>query len=361
MSDGLGYQPNLQRGRVLRQAGRYQDACKFLRVAIEADPEQPEAYIELALSESGLPGRQKESLLAIERAISLDPQSARALGYKAYVLSQARKHKEAITVGNGALAIEPTCYMALLAVANAETKLGHWSRAETAALCLLEHHPGDTSALNLLAQALRFQNRLRESREIVLRILAMVPNDAFGQTNAGYEALRAFDHRRANVHFLNALRVDPHLNHARLGLLQSLRERIWIYRANLKILSFCSETKKREALIKLAIIILTAFTAGLFLGLLILYLVLMFTLRPVSNLFLLFLPAGRHALTRREKGWAIFTAVMSCLILMLLVSLHLYGIEIIGIAYLLLFALGVYLPQWADLSRSKKEEKLGHA
>jgi tetratricopeptide (TPR) repeat protein len=348
MSEALGYQPNLLRGQMLRQAGRFEDACKFLREAIEADPEQAEAYIELALSESGLPGRQKESLRTIERAISLDPQSARALAYKAYLLSQAERHKDAIVIGNGALAKDPTCYMALLALANAETRLSHWQRADAAARRLLEHYPTDTSALN----------RLPESHEIVLRILALVPNDAFGQTNAGYEALRVFDHRRANTHFLNALRVDPHLNHARLGLLQSLRERIWIYRANVKFISYCNETKQKATLVRLAIVILIALTAGFFLGVLIVYFALALTLKPVSNLFLLLEPTGRHALSRREKGWAILTGITAGCVLVLLWVAHFYGLWITGAGYLILFALGVYLPQWADARRARKEETL---
>jgi tetratricopeptide (TPR) repeat protein len=358
MSEGLGYQPNLLRGQMLRQAGRYQDACKFLREAIQADPEQPEAYLELALSESGLPGRERESLRTIDRGVSLDPQSARMLGYKAYILSQAKKYKEALAVGNRALAMDPGSYIALLALANTETKLSRWPRAEALARRMLENFPGDTSALNLLAQAVRRQDRLPESREIVTQILATVPNDAFGQTNAGYQALRANDHRRANVHFLHALRAEPDLDSARLGLLQSLRERIWIYRANVRILRFCGETKKREVLVKLAIILLTALTAGIFLGFLILYFALALTLKPMSDLFLLLEPTGRHALTRRQKGWAFCTGLLAILVLGLLAVAHLYLLCALGAGYLFLFGLGIYLPQWSDARSAQKEETL---
>ena len=356
MSEGLGYQPNLLRGQMLRQAGRYQDACKFLRDAIEADPEQPEAYVELALSEGGLPGREQESLRTIERGIALDPHSARMLGYKAYLLSLAKRHKEALAVGVRALALDPSCYMALLAQANAETKLSHWPRAETAARRLLENFPGDTSGLNLLAQAMRFQSRLQESREVVKQILANVPNDAFGQTNAGYEALRANDHRGANTHFLNALRVEPGLNLARLGLLQSMRERIWFYRFNMNIFRFFEERKEREALFKCAFIVLTYFTGGVFFLFVVFYFALALTLKPMGNLFLLLEPTGRHALTRKEKGWAFFSGLLGCIIWVLLAADHLYILCGLGAGYLFLFALGVYLPQWSDARRARQEE-----
>jgi tetratricopeptide (TPR) repeat protein len=344
MSDGPGYEANLVRGQLLRENGRFQDACKYLGDAIQADPEEPQKHMVLE---------------TIDRAVSLDPRSARLLGYKGYLLSHLGRHKEGLAVAGHALEIDPFCYIALLAHANAYTKQSQWLLAEHAARRMLEFNPSDISALNLLAQALRFQDRLKESHEVIAQILMRVPNDAFGQTNAGYEALKVNDYRRANGHFLTALRTDPHNDHARQGLLQSLRSRIWIFRVNFQILTLLSEERsKAQAALRVAFVILTVATGGIALLLVLLYLVLAFTLYPVSNLFLLLEPVGRRALTSRQRNWAVFTGLCAAVVLVALAFLPWHFLFYIAATYLSLFALGVYIPQWTDALHARREHKV---
>jgi len=358
MSDAAGYQANLRRGQLLRESGRPGEACEFLSAALEADPDQPQAYLELALAQSDLPGLKRESLQAIDRAISLAPDSAFYLGYKAYLLSRYGLHKEALEFSHRALEIHPTTHIALLAQANAQTKLGQWVNAESTARRLLEFDADDTSALNLLAQALRFQNRLREGRQVTAQILARTPNDPFGQANAGYEALKTDDHLRAREHFLNALRIDPHYEHARFGLLQSLRERVLLYRINLKILTAFPHDQASGQGFRIVIGVLTVMTGGAFLGLLLLYLLLASTLQPISNFFLLLEPVGRHALTLKERRWAMFTGAAACVVLLALTLAGWDELVIVLSGYLSLFALCVYVPQWVDAWRAWRETRL---
>jgi hypothetical protein len=303
-----------------------------------------------------MPTGKVESLRAIDRAVSLDPESAHFLGYKAYLLSHFANYPEALRVADTALQRDPARRIALLGRANAFTKTGQWAKAERAARRMLELAPGDTAALNLLAQALRFQDRHAESRAVVARILALVPEDPFGQTNAGFEALNSGDHRRANQHFLNALRVNPHSDHARRGLLQSLRARIWFYRVSLRVLTFFAGDRKRNALIKMAMAVLIIATGGLALGFVLLYLIVGLTLQPVSNFFLLLEPAGRRALTFREKGWAIFTGFVALGLVAFFLAVRVPFPAFVILGYLALFALGVYLPQWADAWRRSGKE-----
>jgi tetratricopeptide (TPR) repeat protein len=357
MSEGPGYWANLQRGQLLRQSGRDSDACKYFKEAIQADPEQPQAYLELALALSQSRANQSESLRAVDRAVTLAPHSAHFMGNKAFLLSHFAKYKEALAVASQALSIDPNSLVALLAQANAYTKTAQWVKAEHATRRMLEIDAQNINALNLLAQALRFQRRLRESRELTARILAMVPNDSFGQTNAGYGALNVHDHRRANQHFLNALRVNPFSEHARLGLLQSLRERVWIYRTNLKLILFFNN-KKAAKLLKLAIIFLSAATFGIFLAVPLIYFFFAGTLQPISNFFLLLEPSGRRALTGWEKFRAVLTGILALVVILLFAFTPMHSISIILTAYLLVFALGVYGPQWADVRRARREERL---
>jgi tetratricopeptide (TPR) repeat protein len=357
MSDAVGYEANLRRGQVLRESGRFKDACTFLREAIAADPQQPQPYLELALALSELPGGKAEALRAAERCVALAPDSAHFIGYRAYILAHLALYKEALQVAETALKLDPNRRIALLARANAFTKTGQWWQAEQAARRILQLDAEDTGGLNLLAQSLRFQGRHKESRAVVLQILALVPEDAFGQANAGFEALNAGDPERARRHFINALRVNPHSDNARRGLLQSLRARMWFYRVNLKLISLFDRSTEKSLLMRMLIVFLLIGTGGMVMLFFLLYLPLGLLLQPISNFFLLLEPMGRHALARKEK---IVALVAGAGLLLAAVFLYFtpfrfysYGIAI----YLALFALGVYVPRGIAVLRARREEK----
>jgi tetratricopeptide (TPR) repeat protein len=191
MTGEFGYEANLRRGQLLRESGRSAEARGYLGEAIQANPHQPQAYLEMALVESDLPGRKKEALRAIDQAVALAPLSAHFLGYKAYLLSQFGRHQDALEMASQALQIDPNRSIALLARTNAYTKLKRWVEAEISSRRMLQLNPSDTGALNLLAQSLRLQERVKESREIIAQILALTPNDSFGHANAGYPRVAA--------------------------------------------------------------------------------------------------------------------------------------------------------------------------
>jgi tetratricopeptide (TPR) repeat protein len=296
-------------------------------------------------------------LRAVERCVALAPNSAHFIGYRAYILSHFGAYKEALRVAESALRIDPNRHIALLARANAFTKTGQWIAAEQGARRILALNAEDTGALNLLAQALRFQGRHKESREVVAQILARVPEDAFGQANAGFEALNADDHERANRHFVNALRINPHSDNARRGLLQSLRARMWFYRVNLKILNFFNGIKKKPVIMRMIFVFCIIATGGSIVFAYMGYVLVAGTLQPISNFFLLFEPTGRRALTRKERAWAIVTGVAAFLLFVLFAVTRLWILDLFLGGYLALFALGVYVPQWIAEWQNRREEK----
>jgi hypothetical protein len=358
MNAAIGYEANLRRGQVLRESGHYRESCPFLREAIQADPQQPQPYLELALALSELPGGKADSLRAAERSVALAPNSAHFIGYRAYILSHFGLYNDALQVAESALRIDPNRHIALLARANAYTKTGQWFQAEKWARRMLELNAEDTGALNLLAQAMRFQGRYAESRVVIAQILALVPEDAFGQTNAGFEALNSGDQERAYRHFINALRVNPHSDNARRGLLQALRARMWFYRVNLMVIDFFTAIKKKALPWRLLVLFFFIATGGVGIFAWLFYLVVSFTLQPLSNLFLLFEPVGRRALVPKERNWAIVTGVAAALLVVLLaLSRHLRFLDLFLGGYLALFALGVYVPQWLAAWKIRREKK----
>jgi len=64
------------------------------------------------------------------------------------------------------------------------------------------------------------------------------PEDDSAHTGAGWQALMAADYRKANEHFLEALRLNPMNERARMGLIESYRARSRIYRLQLRFANF---------------------------------------------------------------------------------------------------------------------------
>ena len=355
-----GYAANLQRGILLRGQRRYKEASEFLGQAIVAEPDKPMAYAELALCYNDWGGRGKKSLDAINRAIALSPTTAHYHGLKGWILVCQRDYRAALRTATEGVHINPVDIMALNAQANAYTKMGKWREAEASARRILALNPNDAPALNLLAQALRMLGRGRESREVVSRILALLPNNGFGHMNAGYAAMEVGDHLRANEHFLTSLRMNPHSNLARQGLLHSLRARVWIYRWHFRFATFLRRPATFLRFLLLVVIIagfgtlaalLEAYHRGWAGSLGILWVMLIYMnlfSRLTGNIFLLFDPVGRFALTHREKIFACFFALFLVGALAALFQAKnwtFFGV----IAFILtVFAFSIYYPQIKD-------------
>ena len=350
MSETPVYRANLQRGVLLRQSGRDADACGYFRKAIEADPEQPDAYLGLAMALAEVRGDRNESLSAIDRALALNPNSAEILGSKSYLFARYGRYSEATALAAAALKRDPSCHIALLGQTNAYTKMNLWHEAEGSARRMLELNPGDTSALNLLAQAFRFLGRHRQSREIIGQVLAQTPNDSFSQSNAGYEALNANRQWQARQHFLNALRVDPASDYARRGLLRSYRECAWIYRAQLKTLFFFSDHWETSTVLRFGAVTLAICTFGLFIGFLFLYFLTVLAFHPVANFFLLFNRTARRSFKENERRNAFLTgAIIAGGLLALAIWSPQDGYVLYGgylLVYALLFGFSYALDSW---------------
>jgi tetratricopeptide (TPR) repeat protein len=372
MSEAVGYFANLQRGILLRAQQRPKESVDFIGKAIEADPQKAEAYAELALSLNDWGRHETRALQAIDRAIALEPGAARLHGLKGWILVCQRKFREALRVANQAVALDPVCITALNAQANAHTKLGQWKQAQASARRILEQNPNDGPALNLLAQALRLDGRGRESREVVARILSLLPNNAFGQMNAGYAALEVGDHLRANEHFLSSLRLNPHSEHSRAGLLQSMRARVWIYRWQLRINAFIRQPATFRRVLGTYGVILSLFPLGfglealhhgfgmIFTATWLASIYLSFTAGLTGDIFLLFDPMGRHALSWKEKRNAGLFAVLFLLLLVRWILTGNWVWVLMLTVYLSVFALSIFAPQLRDhWQRRRASDDLG--
>jgi tetratricopeptide (TPR) repeat protein len=369
------YHANLQRGTILLDHNRPKEALPFIQAALAANPDAPYAYAELARCWNEIPPDRHKSIDAINRAIGLAPHVSHFHGRKGWFCVCLLQYRAAKKAADAGLAIDPNCITSLNALANAHTKLGQWKKAEEACHRILALNPNDAPALNLLAQAYRHQGRWKESRETVARLLANLPDNAFGHANAGYGALAAGDHLRANEHFLTSLRLDPHFDLARRGLLSSLRSRIWILRFNHRIAASVQNTSNLNAQ---AVVLLSMFAAVILACLLIhdlgplapvaayclafgviggvlLYLVLSVIVAFLANFFLLFDPLGRHALTTYEKIVACLPIVPFAVFSIALISAGAWILVLVMSVILALVALSIQFPLLKDRWLRRRE------
>lgn len=368
MAEPDAYQANFQRGTQLVQLGRYREAIPFLQAAIAANPHVPQAYAQLARAWNEIPSQRAKVIPTVNRAIALAPNASATYGLKAWFLVYQMRHKTACQVANQGLALNPVCIPSLNALANAHTKLHQWKQAEAACLRVLQIDPNDAPALNLLAQALRNMGRWKESRAIVARLLANMPNNAFGHTNAGYAALAAGDHLRANEHFREALRLNPHFDFARRGLIQSLRARVWILRLNMRMIgllrrpaTFLNVALGIFGVVALFVLIIYSslllekiypdLRDGYF-GILFLvpvaYFILLGLVANIVNFMLMFDPIGRHALTREEKMKASLPVFLLVFIIGLQLLAQQWGAALGLISFIAFLILSFQLPLLRD-------------
>lgn len=222
------------RAQLLRERGRHEEAVATLLSHLAHHPEDPVAFLELAINRMEIEGQLQPALENARTATGLLPGSAYPLSLQSRILSQLERPKEALPMAESALGLDPEFGHAWNSKAIALIGLSRWKEAEDCARAALQLDADDEGASNLLAHTLRIQNRLDESEEESRRRLARNPENAFSFANAGWSALQRGDIKGAEGHFKESLRIDPEMEHARTGLKQSYRARSAFFRVFLK-------------------------------------------------------------------------------------------------------------------------------
>jgi len=356
------YQANLRRGEMLRDQNRHVEAEKYLQLAIAEQPENAEGYYELAFCYCNWTDHSKKALETIDRAISLDPNQSEFFALRAWILGNLNKHKDSLQVADHALGMNPYNIMALNAQTRAYSSLSDWRQAETSARRTLAIDPRNEQAVTFLSQALRFQGRLAESEAASAGLLAHVPDSAMAQCSAGWSALQAGDYRRANLFFMEALRLDPNYDYARRGLLHSFNSRVWIYRVYFQVIAWLGSHGRGMRIFFLVLIYVVyqfllaslraeygsynaqpwIFVAVIF------YLVLFGFGRSFGNFFLLFDRFARHALTTKEKAWTLVPVALYTYVMYYEIDREAWIQTAILTGVLLFFLWGVLWPRFQD-------------
>lgn len=309
---GEAARAQLQLGLRFLQLGRYTDAEQRFKEALASEPDSDALLGLLAHAVHSQDGREKDALEIIDRAIAVEPNDAGHHTVRAFILSSLARPKDALAAAKVAQALDPNSEQALAAQSQAYILMKDWADAERTARDALAIEPEYSLAANLLAESLRNQGRDVENRAQIAGMLERDPENAYTHHSAGWAALQRGDHRAAETHFREALRLSPEMEGARQGLLASFRSRSPFYSRYLRYCLWMSRLKEKSqwAVIigvylgfKLIRAIAAKYSTNLAIAIGALYLLLVlwaFVANAVGNFILLFDRFARHALKRNE-------------------------------------------------------------
>lgn len=311
-----------ERAVLLRERGRHEEAVAMLLSHLAKQPEDPGAFIELALNRSEIPGQLKLALEDARTATGLIPAEPFPLALQARILCDLDQPAKALPLAESALALDPEHVYSWCSKCVAHIGLSSWKEAERSARSALELDPDDETASNLLSHSLRMQNRLDESEEESNRRLARNPENAFSFSTSGWTALQRGDINGAEEKFREALRIDPEMEYAREGLKESYRARSAFFRVFMRWTFFIqrfSEKHQTLLIISLLIAFKIARTVAAAIHPLLLVLVIFvyyifvfgsWISSGLANFFLLRDPVARLSLDRAEKAQGIATGIL---------------------------------------------------
>jgi tetratricopeptide (TPR) repeat protein len=215
-------QNKLARAQILQQQHRHGDAVNELRQHLGAEPHDAVAHAMLAVSllETKQP---KDATAAAQQAVGLSPDLPYAHYALAYVLYKRNWLDEARDAAAEAIRLEsfnPNHFALLSAI---EMERRNWPAALEHAGGALQIDPDHDWAINLRAMALVKLGRRDEASRTMSGALSRDPENAYSHANQGWTLLHRGDHRQARVHFREALRLDPTLDWARQGMVESLK------------------------------------------------------------------------------------------------------------------------------------------
>ena len=248
--------PSLTRAQQLREMRRYEEAVALLHAHLAQNPEDPAAFIELAINRMEIDGAKPLALEDARRATGLLPGSAYPLALQSHILSSMDREKEALALADSAISLDPEDPYSWNSRALALCGLHRWNDAEQSARQALALDPDDETASNLLAHSLRLQKKLTESEAESRRRLARDPENAFSFANSGWAALQRGQVKDAENFFKEALRLDPMMSYAKEGLKESFRARSAFYRIFQRWAFFLQQFSQKN---RLAIIIALVF------------------------------------------------------------------------------------------------------
>ncbi len=305
---------HLERGQLLVQSNRFEEAIKEFSLELANNPENPLAHCMLGICFAQLQ-QFDQAIQHGERAVSLAPDVAYLHSQLAMSYLVAQADAAALQAAENALRCDPGDTVAHYVIGAVRSNNKDWEGALAAAEQALAYDPEDIDARNLRSMALRNLGQATESIAEAKRSLAQNAENPHSHANLGWTYLRSGDLQQAEVHFREALRLDPNLETARVGVLETLKSKVPVYRW---ILGYFFWIASKTAKWQIAILFGMYFAMRLLRGIIVAAPATTFILLPIiicyglfcattwfagplSNALLVLHPFGRLALTRWER------------------------------------------------------------
>ncbi len=303
----------IQRAGVLIGQGRHKEAAKELREALAVDPTDAESLSLLAVC-IGEEKKYEEANRLILQAIGLQPDNAYYHFIYAKILLDQDKIEKAGSKVREAISIHPYEAEFFGLLANVHLLQKDWSEALDNANKGLAIDAEHMVCLNCRTAALVKLNKKEDAWQTIDKALGKNPEDAVTHANYGWGLLEKQNHKEALTHFRQALQLNPELEWAKSGLVESLKARYIVYRWFLQYAFWISKFKGRQQWmiiigLYVGVKILQSIAAkqpGLepfltpIVGLYVLFALSTWVIAPLSNLFLRLNVYGRYALSREE-------------------------------------------------------------
>ena len=312
-----------------------QDAIACYQQALALDAQHTPSYLMLALCWMNEDDTAPKSIDAARRAVALEPENAFARSVLALALNANAKDgqtaaiKAALQQADDAVGLDPDSDFSHAVLSRLHLRLRDFPKAEASARAALSLDTENTMAAEVLSAALLLQKKDGDNQDLIRYQLERNAEDDSAHTSAGWMAVMQGDHKKANQHFLEALRLNPMNENARMGLMESFRARSWPYRLQLKFAHFMNQfTEGRQTAIMLGGFVcykvlssylktVSPILASVVVGAWLLFVLWAHLARGFSSAFLVMDRFARQALRPREYwegvvvGGLIFAAVAS--------------------------------------------------
>ena len=315
-----------------------QDAIACYKQALELDAHHTPSFVMLALCWMDDDETAPKSVDAAKRAVALEPENAFARSVLALALNANAKDgqtgaiKEALKQAEEAVGLDPDSDFSHAVLARLHLRLRDFPKAEASARAALALDTENTMAAEVLSAALLLQKKDGDNKDLIRYQLERNADDDSAHTSAGWQAVMEGDHKKANEHFLEALRLNPMNENARMGLIESYRARSWFYRSYLRFCHWMNQfTEGRQNAIMIGGFIgykvlsgylkgVSPFLANVVIGAWLIFALWSHLARGLSTFFVTIDRFARQALRPREYwegvvvGWLIFFGLASMIL-----------------------------------------------
>jgi tetratricopeptide (TPR) repeat protein len=209
--------PLLERARLLFECGRPEAAAETILLALGADPMDHAARLLLALCLARA-GHLEPARGHAAAVVGARPHDAHALSTLASILFHQGRLAEAGAAARRAVDLRPDLDDTWALLGSIHLTRGDPASALSAADGGLAAEGRNVRCMNVRGLALLQMGAAAEADATLRAALAIEPLSGLTHANLGWVRLRCGDRTEAAAHFVEALRLAPHLHSARAGL-----------------------------------------------------------------------------------------------------------------------------------------------